>query len=162
MLYLCLQGWYDIDSAKVINLLSATNKWQNTCGVHYLGIWYCQDGQFFCPVLQQFHHVWETHVIECAEVHINITQRCISWFRNHQYWTPIPCTNWIGLRTQTKWIGTWIWSEYTPWQWIYSTSEWTVVLQSSISHPYFRWMSGTWFHGRIYQCQPRDHGWILW
>jgi len=28
--YLALQGWYDIDSANVFNLLSAADKWRNT------------------------------------------------------------------------------------------------------------------------------------
>jgi hypothetical protein len=33
--YLALQGWYDICSAKVFNLLSAADKWQNMCRAHF-------------------------------------------------------------------------------------------------------------------------------
>jgi len=32
--YLALQGWYDIDSAEVFNLLSTTKKWQSTRRAH--------------------------------------------------------------------------------------------------------------------------------
>jgi hypothetical protein len=60
--YLALQGWYDIDSAKVFNLLSAADKWQNTRRAHLLRLQQCQHEQFFRPVSPQVHHLSETHV----------------------------------------------------------------------------------------------------
>ena len=32
--HLAIQGWYNIDSAKLFNLLSATDKQQNNCRAH--------------------------------------------------------------------------------------------------------------------------------
>jgi len=60
--HLALQGWYDIDSAKVFNLLSATDKLRNTRRAHLLRIQHCQEEPFFRPVSQQVHHLRETHV----------------------------------------------------------------------------------------------------
>jgi len=60
--YLGLQGWYDIDSAKVFNLLSAADKQQNTCRAHLLRLQHCQDEPFFHPMSPQVHHLRETHV----------------------------------------------------------------------------------------------------
>ena len=34
--YCALEGWYDVDSAKVFNLMSATDKRQSTCRAHLL------------------------------------------------------------------------------------------------------------------------------
>jgi hypothetical protein len=58
---LALQGWYDIDSAKVFNLLSAADKRQNTRRAHLLLLQHCQDERFFRPVSPQVHHLSETH-----------------------------------------------------------------------------------------------------
>jgi len=60
--YLALQGWYDIDSSKVFNLLSAAEKRQNTRQAYLLHLHHWQKEPFFCPVLQQVHHLRETHV----------------------------------------------------------------------------------------------------
>ena len=60
--YLALQGWYNIDSAKVLNLLSAADKWRNTRRAHPLCLQHCQDAPFFRPVSPQVHHLGETHV----------------------------------------------------------------------------------------------------
>jgi len=60
--HLALQGWYDIDSAEVFNLLSAADKRQNTGRAHLLRVQYCQEEPFFRPVSQQVHHLRETHV----------------------------------------------------------------------------------------------------
>jgi len=60
--YLALQRWYDIDWAKVSNLLSTADKQQNTCGAHLLCLQHCQDEPFFCPVSPQVHHLRETDV----------------------------------------------------------------------------------------------------
>jgi hypothetical protein len=60
--YLALQGWYDIDSAKVFNLLSAADTRRNTRRAHLLRLQHCQDEPFFRPVSPQVHHLRETHV----------------------------------------------------------------------------------------------------
>jgi len=60
--YLALQGWYDIDSAKVFNLLSANDKWWNTRRAHILCLQHCHDKPFFRPMSPHVHHLWETHV----------------------------------------------------------------------------------------------------
>jgi hypothetical protein len=60
--YLALQGWYNIDSAKVFNLLSAADKWEITHRAHLLRLQQCQHEQFFRPVSPQVHHLRETHV----------------------------------------------------------------------------------------------------
>jgi len=60
--YLALQGWYDIDSVKVFNLLSAADKWRNTCRTHLLRLHNSQKEPLFRPVSQQVHRLRETHV----------------------------------------------------------------------------------------------------
>jgi len=62
--YLALQGWYNIDSAKVFNLLSATNTWRSTCTAHLLRLQTIQDEPIIHPVLQQVYHLREMHVRE--------------------------------------------------------------------------------------------------
>ena len=60
--YLALQCWYDIDLAKVFNLLSAADKWRNTYRAHHLRLQHFQDEPFFRLVSLQVHHLRETHV----------------------------------------------------------------------------------------------------
>jgi len=60
--YVALQGWYDIDLAKVFNLLSAADKRLNARRAHLLRLQHCQAKPFFCPVSPQVHHLRETHV----------------------------------------------------------------------------------------------------
>jgi len=60
--YIALQGWYDIDSVEVFNLLSATDKWRNMRQAHLLSLHHCQKEPFFRPVSQQVHHLRETYV----------------------------------------------------------------------------------------------------
>ena len=60
--YLALQGWYDIDSAKVFVLLSAADEQRNTCRAHLLRLHHFQKEPYFRPVSQQVHHLRETHV----------------------------------------------------------------------------------------------------
>jgi len=59
--YLARQGWYDIDSAKVVTLLSAANNQRNTCWAHLLRLHHCQKELFFHPVTQQVHHLRVSH-----------------------------------------------------------------------------------------------------
>ena len=60
--HLALQGWYDIDSAKVCHLLSATDKRRNTRSAHLLPVQHCQAEPFFHHVSQQVHHLRESPV----------------------------------------------------------------------------------------------------
>jgi len=60
--HFALQGWYDIDSAKVFNLLSATDKQRNTYRSPLLRLQHCQEEPFFRPSSQQVHYLRETHV----------------------------------------------------------------------------------------------------
>ena len=60
--HLALQGWYDIDSLKVFNILSTSDQRQNTRKANLLLGQHCQEVLFFRPISQQVHHVRETHV----------------------------------------------------------------------------------------------------
>jgi len=60
--YLALEGWYDIDSANVFNLLSATDKQQSPCRAHLLRLQTIQDEPIIRPVSQQLYHLREKHV----------------------------------------------------------------------------------------------------
>jgi len=60
--YLALEGWYDVDSAKVFNLLSATDKRRSTCRAHLFRLQTIQDEPFTRPESQQVYHLRETHV----------------------------------------------------------------------------------------------------
>jgi len=60
--YLALENWYDIDSAKVFNLQSATDKWRCTHRAHLLRLQTIQDEPIIRPVSQQVYHLRETHV----------------------------------------------------------------------------------------------------
>jgi len=66
--HLALQGCYNIDSAKLFNLLSATNTRRDSCWAHLLQLQHCQEEPIFRHVSQQVLHLRETHVRECAEV----------------------------------------------------------------------------------------------
>jgi hypothetical protein len=70
--YLALQCCYDIELAKVFNLLSANDKWRNTRRAHLLRIQHCQEEPFFHPMSQQVHDLRETHVHSVC-VHIKLT-----------------------------------------------------------------------------------------
>jgi hypothetical protein len=70
--YLALQDWYDIDSAKVFNLLSAADKQRNSHNAHLSRFQHCHDEQFFCPVTPQVHNLRETHVSVLCRSH-NLT-----------------------------------------------------------------------------------------
>jgi len=60
--YLALEGGYDIDSAKVFALLSATDKRRSTPRAHLLRVQTIQDEPIIRPVSQQGYHLTETHV----------------------------------------------------------------------------------------------------
>jgi hypothetical protein len=62
LLYLALQGWYDIDSAKVFNLLSVIDKWRSTRCAHLLHLQTIEDKPIIVPGSQQLYHLRETHV----------------------------------------------------------------------------------------------------
>jgi hypothetical protein len=60
--YLALEGWYDIDSAQIFNLLSATDKWRSTRRAHLLRYQTIQDEPIICPESQQVYHLRDTHL----------------------------------------------------------------------------------------------------
>jgi len=60
--YLALHGWYDIYSAKVFNLLSATDNRRSTHRAHLLRIQTIQDAPIIHPVSQHVYHLREKHV----------------------------------------------------------------------------------------------------
>jgi len=60
--YLALEGWYDVDSAKVFNLLSATDNQQSTRRAHLSRLQTFQDEPCIHPVSQHVYHLRETHV----------------------------------------------------------------------------------------------------
>jgi hypothetical protein len=59
---LALEGCYDINCAKLFNLLSATNKRQSTHGAHLLSLQTPQEKPIILPVSDQVYHLGETHV----------------------------------------------------------------------------------------------------
>jgi hypothetical protein len=60
--HLALEGWYDIDSAKVFNLLSATNRRRSTRRAHLVLLQPVQDMPIICPGSQQVYRLRKTHV----------------------------------------------------------------------------------------------------
>jgi len=60
--YLALPGRYDIDSANVFNLLSATDKQRSTHGSHLLCRETIQVKPFICPVSKHVYHLREMHI----------------------------------------------------------------------------------------------------
>jgi hypothetical protein len=60
--HLALQGWCDIDCAKVFNVLSATDKRRSTRRAHLLRLQTIDDEPIICPVSQQVYHFRETYV----------------------------------------------------------------------------------------------------
>jgi hypothetical protein len=60
--YLALEGWYDVDSAKVFNQLSATDKQRSTRKAHLLRLQSIQDEPIIRPDSQQVYYLRETHV----------------------------------------------------------------------------------------------------
>jgi len=60
--HLALQGWYAIHSAKVFNLLSATDTRRCTHRAHLLHLQTIQEEPSILPVSQQVYHLRETHV----------------------------------------------------------------------------------------------------
>jgi len=60
--YLALHGWYNIDSATVVNLVSATDKEQTTCRANLFRLQTIQDKPIIRPVSLQVNHLRVTHV----------------------------------------------------------------------------------------------------
>jgi hypothetical protein len=52
LLYLALKGWYDVDCARVFNLLSATDKQRSTHRAQLLHLQTIQDEPIIRPVSQ--------------------------------------------------------------------------------------------------------------
>jgi hypothetical protein len=90
LLYLAHQGWYDIDSANVINLPSAADKRRNTCRAHHLRVHHCQKVPFFCPISQQVHHLGETDVYGmCRSIKLTSPRDASVGFGIHSFGQPL-------------------------------------------------------------------------
>jgi hypothetical protein len=71
--YLALQGWYEIDSANIFNLLSASDKRQISTSAHLLYLQHWQNDPFFSPGSQQEHHLRETHFhVVCKRMKVTL------------------------------------------------------------------------------------------
>ena len=69
--HLAIQGWYNIDSAIVFNLLSAANKRRNTCRAHISRVQQCQEEPFVQHVSQKVNLLGETPVCgECRRIRL--------------------------------------------------------------------------------------------
>jgi len=69
--YIALQGLDDVDSAKVFNQLSNTDKRGSTRRAHLLRLQRIQDEPIIHPVSQQLYHLRETHVCSvCRSIKI--------------------------------------------------------------------------------------------
>jgi hypothetical protein len=60
--YLALQGGYDVDSAKVFDLLSAADTRRSTYRAPLCCLKTFQEKPCICPVSQQVYHSRESHV----------------------------------------------------------------------------------------------------
>jgi hypothetical protein len=60
--FLALEGWFDVDSAKVFNLLSAIDKRRSTRRAHLVRLQSIQDEPIILPESQHVYHLRETHV----------------------------------------------------------------------------------------------------
>jgi len=90
---LALQGWCNIDSAKVCYLPSAAEEQLNTRRAHRLRLHHCLEEAFSHRISQLVHHLTDTCPWHVQKYQINNTQRCISTFQNSEHWTAIPYTN---------------------------------------------------------------------
>jgi len=80
--YLPLQGSYDIDSARVFNLLSATDKRRSTRRAHLLRLKTIEDEPIICPVSQQLYHLREMHVRGvCSSIKLTTLRDASEGFR---------------------------------------------------------------------------------
>jgi len=74
--YLAVQGWNNISSAMVCNLVSAADKWHNACGAHLLHLQHCQEEACFRLISHQVHNSGETHVHEvCRSIKLTALQQ---------------------------------------------------------------------------------------
>jgi len=159
--HLAVQGWYDSASAKVFKLLSATNTQRNTRRAHILHLQHHHQEQFFRPVSQQVHHLTQTHVHRvCRSIKLTSLRDASVDFGIPNFGNLFHAQSEEDWGQRSLWTGARIWSECTHTQYIDYTSEWAVVLPSTISLPYICWASGTSLQEQIYQCQPRDNAQI--
>jgi len=80
--YLAPQGWYDIDLAKVFNLLSATDQQRSTSRAYLLRLKTMQDEPIIHPVSERVYHLRETHVCRvCRSIKITSLRDASEDFR---------------------------------------------------------------------------------
>jgi len=160
--YLALQDWYNIDSAKVFNLLSATDSQQSTHRAHQLHLQTIEDKPFICPVLQQVYHLREMYVCGvCRSIKLTLLRDSSEDFGIPNF-GQLCCTQ-IQEEQGHEFIGFVLGYDQNVLKDSISINlQNGLVLPSTISQPYFCLASGTWLEGRIYQCQPRDHACSLY
>jgi hypothetical protein len=79
------QGWYDIDSSKDFNLLSAPDKRRNTRRAHLLTLSALSGTAIFPPSITTGTSFERNPYSPCVQRYqINLTQRCIKRFQNSQ------------------------------------------------------------------------------
>jgi hypothetical protein len=78
LLHFALQGLYEIDFAKDFNLLSSTDKQQNTCKAYLLRLQLCQAELFFHSILQQVYYLRDPHLHRVYRSIMLTSQRNIS------------------------------------------------------------------------------------
>jgi len=118
--YLALQGWEDIDSAKIFNLLSTTDKRRSTRWAHLLRLQTIEDELIIRPVSQQLYYLREMHVRGvCRSIKSTSLRDASEDFGIPNIWTAIPCANWRRLGTRSYWTRARIRSECTPGQHLY-------------------------------------------
>jgi hypothetical protein len=84
--YLALEGWYDVDSTKVINLLSATDKWQSTTRAHLLPLQWIQEKPIIRPVSQQLYYLRETNIRGvCRSIKVTSLRDTLEDFGIHNF-----------------------------------------------------------------------------
>jgi len=86
LVYIALQGWYWIGSVIIANLLSGTDKQQNTHMAQLLHLQHVQQQPFFCPISQQAHHLSNMHVCKvCRWIKLSLLGDVSVDNRNHKY-----------------------------------------------------------------------------
>jgi len=95
--YLALQGYYDIDSAKDFNQYSLPKNSEIIAEPIFYTSSIPRTSYFPPCVTTGTSFERKSCPRSVQKYQIDLTQRCIRWFRNSQLWTAIPCTNWRGL-----------------------------------------------------------------
>jgi len=76
-----LQGWHDIQSAKVVNLLSATGRQCHIGTAHLVFLQYCEDECCFLPESWLVDHLSNTYVCRvCGRIKLTLLRVVLACF----------------------------------------------------------------------------------